>query len=202
KRWRASEKVRCLYALLPSGGRRGGTRDAWDHSSAPVRQGGIGETHRTREIIRRTGIAGCRRRIGSATARSALPSGRALHWRSGVWFGQDLRHRSLVSRSGRIPGGFELFKFRRFPSAPDAASVQRSRWKKPVLPHVERIWSRPAEAIRCAHRKLSAAGWFSDHSRKIAALLWRKRDPLSCSGVCVKRRGVDQALATSASTTC
>ena len=42
------------------------------------------------EIIRRTRIAGCRRRTDSATARFALPSGRALHWRSGIWFGQDV----------------------------------------------------------------------------------------------------------------
>jgi len=59
-------------------------------AGAPVRQSRVGENRNAGEIIRRTRIAGCRRRTDSATARFALPSGRALHWRSGIWFGQDV----------------------------------------------------------------------------------------------------------------
>ncbi len=45
KRCRSSEKVRCLYTLFPAGSRCGGARDAWNYSSAPVRQGRTGENH-------------------------------------------------------------------------------------------------------------------------------------------------------------
>ena len=39
---------------LPARSGSGRARNAWDHSSAPIRQGRTGENRRAREIIRRT----------------------------------------------------------------------------------------------------------------------------------------------------
>src|SRR5207253_2179220 len=85
-------------------------------------------------------------------------------------------HRSLVARSGFISRSFKLLKLRRFPSASDAASVQRSRWEEPVLPHVECVGPRVAQIVRGRDRELSAAGWVGANPRKVAALLWRGED--------------------------
>src|SRR5207249_38671 len=84
---------------------------------------------------------------------------------------QDVRPRSVVAGTRRLPGSFQLLKFRRFPGAPDAASVQESRRGKPVLPYVERFRRGAAPIIRGTDRKFSAAGWVGAHPRKFAGRL-------------------------------
>ena len=97
----------------------------------------------------------------------------------GFRLGQNLRHRSLVAgvpRRRDVSRSLELLELRRFPGAPDAASVQRSRREKPLVPHVEWFGSGVAEIVRCADRELSAARWLDTHSGKVTTLLRRGED--------------------------
>ena len=86
-----------------------------------------------------------------------------------VWSAGIPRRRDLF-------GSIKLLKLRRFSGATDATSVQRSRWKKPVLPHVEWLRRGVAKVICRAHRELSAAGWVGADSGEIAALLRGERN--------------------------
>src|SRR5204862_5341538 len=175
------KKIRGLHAMFSPRGWFSRARNARNHSRPSIRQGRAGEGYDSGKIVRGAGNVVGGRGKSFTGARIALSRDRALHRRSRLRFGQDLRPRSLVAgipRRRDISGSFELLELRRFPGAPDESSLQRRGRKKQILSYAQRVGLGLAEVVRGADREFSAAGRFGADSGKAAGLLRRGRNSL------------------------
>src|SRR6185369_7395040 len=92
-------------------------RCARHHSTEPVSEGGVGQVHPTRELLRGVGTSDPRRGECTPKARAALSSSGTLNRRHGFFVSKNLRYRSLASGSEPVSRDFLLLEFRIFPGA-------------------------------------------------------------------------------------
>ena len=123
----AAAAVHRVHAVLPQRSRIVRQRRARADSPASVRQGGAGEVHDARDVVRRAREPHGQRRARPAAARAAVPHGAAVHGRHGILVGEDLRHRGLAARARRSTARSRRARtarrFRR--GAPTSATARR-----------------------------------------------------------------------------
>ena len=83
-----------------------------DHPRAPVRQGGDRADREARGIAGGPRGAHGARRGGPEAARASVPDDTALHGRHGLRVVEDLRHRGVAARTGRLPRDLVLLELR------------------------------------------------------------------------------------------
>src|SRR5262249_20861743 len=91
-----------------------------------VSESRVSEIHAAGDELRRTGIAHAGRRIDPAKARAAVSGRDALHGRLGLRRCQDLRYRSLASRTKRLQRNFLVLELRSVSGAARRHSVPRA----------------------------------------------------------------------------
>ncbi len=118
RRRHAAAEVHGLHPVLPQRSRLLRRRRPRPDPAAPVRQGGAGQVHPARAVVRRARIAHRERREDPAGARPGLSHRAAVHRRHGLRVGQDLRHRSVAAQPGALSRDLVVQQLRGVPGAP------------------------------------------------------------------------------------
>src|SRR5690606_8441641 len=97
---------------------------------------------------------------GSEAAWVAIPHGRPLHRRYGVWFSEDLRHRGLAARPEDLSRDFLLLGLRRLPGKAHECTLPL-HWRKTAAlrPHLERLRRGGRPGSYRGNGKLPERGW-------------------------------------------